>query len=108
MMPLTLRQARFAREYLLDGNATRAAIRAGYSAKTANQQGSRLLANVGVSSEIAAARERVLAELGVTADRVLRELGRVAFSDLTELFDEDEGSSPRTSGLRTPPQQYGP
>ena len=45
---LTEKQQRFVEEYLIDLNATQAAIRAGYSAKTADQQGSRMLANVKV------------------------------------------------------------
>ncbi len=49
---LTDRQERFCEEYLVDLNATQAAIRAGYSRKTANQQGSRLLVNVGIQTEI--------------------------------------------------------
>lgn len=51
--PTSKRQV-FAKEYLLDHNATRAAIRAGYSAHTAKQQGSRLLTKVDVQTEIAA------------------------------------------------------
>ena len=54
---LTARRERFAREYLLDLNATQAGIRAGYSAKTANEQGSRLLANVSVKARIAELQE---------------------------------------------------
>ncbi len=48
MVKLTEKQKQFVREYLIDLNATQAAIRAGYSAKTADQQGSRMLANVKV------------------------------------------------------------
>jgi phage terminase small subunit len=43
---MTPRQQRFLDEYLVDLNATQAAIRAGYSTRTANEQGARLLANV--------------------------------------------------------------
>jgi phage terminase small subunit len=74
------RRARFIREYLKDLNATQAAIRAGYSSKTANQQSSRLLANVKIRAEI----DRLIAEraerLQMTADNVLREIARVAFA----------------------------
>ena len=52
-MPLTPKQERFVEEYLIDLNATQAAIRAGYSAKTAEAQGSRLLSNVNVSALVA-------------------------------------------------------
>jgi len=51
---LTPKQARFVDEYLIDLNATQAAIRAGYSAKTAKQIGSRLLTNVDVASAVSA------------------------------------------------------
>ena len=54
---LTPKQAEFVRQYLVDLNATQAAIRAGYSEKTANEQGSRLLANVSVSQAIVAAKD---------------------------------------------------
>ena len=50
---LTEKQQRFVDEYLIDLNATQAAIRAGYSAKTADQQGSRMLANVKVKQAVA-------------------------------------------------------
>lgn len=52
-MPLTPKQLAFVREYCVDMNATQAAARAGYSEKTANEQGSRLLAHVGVKAAIA-------------------------------------------------------
>ncbi len=55
-MSLTPRQARFVEEYLLDLNATQAAIRAGYSKKTAYSQGERLLRNVEVAAAVAEAK----------------------------------------------------
>jgi phage terminase small subunit len=53
MAKLTPKQLRFVDEYLVDLNATQAAIRAGYSAKTANEQGARLLSNVMVQAALA-------------------------------------------------------
>ena len=50
-MALTEKQKRFVEEYLIDLNATQAAIRAGYSAKTANEQGARLLVNVSIQGD---------------------------------------------------------
>ena len=50
MNKLTNRQKRFVEEYLIDLNARQAAIRAGYSPKTAQEQASRLLANVKVQT----------------------------------------------------------
>lgn len=49
---MNIRQKRFCDEYLIDCNATQAAIRAGYSQKTANEQGNRLLANVSIKAYI--------------------------------------------------------
>jgi hypothetical protein len=75
---LTPKQRRFVDEYLVDLNATQAAIRAGYSPRTANEQGARLLANASVA---AAARSAQLARserLQLTQDHVLRGLHREA------------------------------
>jgi phage terminase small subunit len=79
---LTPKQQRFVEEYLVDLNATQAAIRAGYSAKTANEQGSRLLANVSVAAEVQAAIAARSERTQVTADRVVQELAKVGFSDM--------------------------
>lgn len=86
---LNQKQERFAQEYVVDHNATQAAIRAGYSADTAVVQASRLLRNVHVLAIVeklqAAQRERT----GVTADTILFELLRIARSDLGQAFDEN-------------------
>src|SRR3954452_20519472 len=80
-MPLNERQRRFVAEYLLDLNATQAAIRAGYADATANRTGPRLLSNVGVAAAIAEAQAARGRRTEVTADRVVLELARVAFGD---------------------------
>ena len=54
-MPLTSKQQRFVDEYLVDLNATRAAVRAGYSNRTAKQQGQRLLTNADLQASVASA-----------------------------------------------------
>lgn len=82
---LTDKQLTFCREYLIDLNATQAAIRAGYSAQTANQQGPRLLVNVGIQSEIQRLFEERSQRVEVTADRVLEELKALAFYDPGEI-----------------------
>jgi len=74
LMALNARQQRFVEEYLIDLNATQAAIRAGYSAKTAEQQGPRLLGNVGVGVAIQAAKARRTERVEVTQDWVLARL----------------------------------
>ncbi len=78
--PLTARQARFVKEYLVDLNATQAAIRAGYSAKTAQAQSSRLLSNVMVAEAVDAGASKQHAELDLTAQKVLAELLGVGYA----------------------------
>lgn len=89
MAKLTEKQKRFAEEYLVDLNATQAAIRAGYSPDTANEQGSRLLANVNVKSTV----DKMIAErsrrTGINADRVIREIAKIAFVNAGEVVDLD-------------------
>lgn len=72
----------FVQEYLKDLNAKRAAERAGYSKKTCEQQGSRLLRTVAVATAVAAALEKRAQKAGVTQDQVLNELRKIAFSDM--------------------------
>ena len=89
MSKLTPRQEQFAREYLIDLNGTQAATRAGYSAKTANEQAVRLLANVSVQSLIAELQAARSKRTEITADRVLQELARIAFFDFRKLYRQD-------------------
>lgn len=85
-MALNPRQALFVREYLVDRNGTQAALRAGYSAKSAKQEGTRLLSNPEIKRQIQE-REDVIAEkLDLSAERIERELARIAFGDATQLF----------------------
>ena len=74
---LTPKQSMFVREYLVDLNATRASIRAGYSAKTAEQQGPRLLGNVGVAAAIQAAMDKRATKVEISAEYVLAGIKRV-------------------------------
>ena len=71
---LTPKQARFVEEYLVDLNATQAAIRAGYSKKTANPQAARLLANVSVADEITRRRAAITDKLEITQEWVIKKL----------------------------------
>jgi phage terminase small subunit len=84
-MALTAKQQRFVDEYLIDLNATQAAIRAGYSKKTANEQGSRLLANVSVSAAIHQRMNERSGRVEITQDMVLRELAKIGFSDIRKV-----------------------
>lgn len=89
-MGLTAKQDRFCREYLADMNATQAAIRSGYSDKTAHVSGPRLLANVNVSKKIEALKAERAKSLDITAERVLKELARLAFGDPSEIVSVGE------------------
>jgi phage terminase small subunit len=84
-MALTLKQQRFVNEYLIDLNATQAAIRAGYSKKTADQQASRLLTNVKVQEYLAQRRQALQGRTEITQDMVLRELAKIGFSDIRKV-----------------------
>lgn len=76
------RYARFVAEYLKELNATKAAIAAGYSKKTAKQQGCRLLTVVYVATAIREAMAARAERTGITQDRVLYELEQLAFSNV--------------------------
>jgi len=86
---LTPRQSLFVKEYLVDLNATQAAIRAGYSEKGAMTQGSLLLSNPKVAPMLAKAMAARAKRTEFNADRVLKEIERVATVDPIELFNED-------------------
>ena len=90
-MGLTAKQARFVEEYPKDLNATQAAIRAGYSEKTARSAGQRLLTHV----DIEKALQKQLADRSkrtqIDADWVLLRLGEEVEADLADIYD-DEGA----------------
>lgn len=89
MTKLTDKQQRFVDEYLIDLNATQAAIRAGYSVRTANEQGAQNLAKLSIQDAISkkmAARSR---RTGVNAERVVLELAKVAFAKMTDIVDSN-------------------
>lgn len=87
-MALTAKQQRFVAEYLIDLNQTQAAIRAGYSEKTAAEQASRLLTNVKVSEAVQAAMKARSERTDIDADWVLKRLARDATADLADLYDD--------------------
>lgn len=111
---LNPKQKLFVAEYLKDKSATQAAIRAGYSEKTAHSQGPRLLGHVGVKTAIAEGLERLHKKLDISAERIREELARIAFADMADhvsvgtegevrikSFDEmPEGSSRCISGIK--------
>lgn len=87
MAKLTAKQQRFCDEYLIDLNATQAAIRAGYSPKTACEQASRLLANVKVQEVIAVKMAIRSKRTGINQDRVLMEIAKMAFVNIDDVID---------------------
>ena len=87
-MPLTPKQHRFVTEYLVDLNASQAALRAGYSPRTAPQQGSRLLKNVDVQAAIATQQSQQLQAVEVRIEDVLRDLKAIAHTDLQTLSEQ--------------------
>ncbi len=89
---MTRKQDRFVKEYLIDLNATQAAIRAGYSPKTANEQGARLLANVSVQEAIAKAMAERSKRTGISQDRVIQELARIAFVNPQNVINPKDAS----------------
>lgn len=76
-MALSPKHQRFVAEYLVDLNATQAAIRAGYSAKTARQQGARLLSNASISAALREANEKRQRKVELSAEYVLSNLMEV-------------------------------
>lgn len=78
-------QLRFVDEYLVDLNATQAAIRAGYGEAGAHVQAHRLLSNVKVEAAIAQKRAELSKKTELTQERVLLELKRIAFSNMKDL-----------------------
>ncbi|ALV06690.1 terminase small subunit [Roseateles depolymerans] len=86
---LTHLQRLFVDEYLIDLNASKAALRAGYSAKTAGRIGSYLLEKPKVAAAIEEAMKERANRTNITADRILQELARVAFFDIRKLYNED-------------------
>lgn len=81
----TARHTKFVQEFLIDFNATRAAIEAGYSKKTAGQQGSRLLKNVKVQKILTEEQKRITLALEADADKVFRRWWDTAHADPSEL-----------------------
>ena len=81
---LTAKQRRFVAEYLIDLNATQAAIRAGYSKKTAEQGAAQLLRNIKVAAAIAAGQAKQEQRAEVAADDVIRELAKIGFANMLD------------------------
>ncbi|NKL37482.1 terminase small subunit [Rhizobium leguminosarum bv. viciae] len=97
MPALTDKQSRFVAEYLVDLNATQAAIRAGYSRTTAQQQGSRLLLNVVVKAAIAERQQKVAEKLEITQEMIAAELAKIGFANMLDYVSIDADGDPYVS-----------
>lgn len=109
---LTPKQVQFVAEYLIDLNATQAAIRAGYSAKTANRIASENLSKPDIQAAIQDAMQRREERTEVTQDRVLRELAKIGFADIRKavqwgasmpVVDEETGDVTLANGISLVP-----
>jgi len=90
-MSLTPKQQRFIEEYLIDLNATQAAIRAGYSEGTAQQIGFENLTKPLIATAVAEAQAERSKRVRVSQDDVLRELMRIGYSDAWNYEQDDHG-----------------
>lgn len=86
---MTPKQERFVSEYLIDLNATQAAMRAGYSEKTAGQIGDENLKKPEIAKAIAASLEQRSDRTKVDADWLLLRLAQEAQADVADLYDEN-------------------
>ena len=83
---MTPKQERFVQEYLIDLNATQAAIRAGYSSKRADAIGYENLRKPEIQNAISKAQDKRSARTEVSQDRVVKEIARIAFADPRKIF----------------------
>ncbi|WP_300562976.1 terminase small subunit [Companilactobacillus sp.] len=93
-MALTPKKSAFVEEYLKDLNATKAAERAGYSAKTAYSQGQRLLKDVEIQELITAARIARSERTQIDSDWVLARLAAEADADVADIYDDNGNLRP--------------
>ena len=87
-MALTAKQTAFVQEYLVDLNATQAAIRAGYSKRRAGEIGYQLLQKTTIQAAIQEEMAKRAQRTEITADKVLKEFAKLAFFDPRNLFDD--------------------
>lgn len=82
------KQQRFCQEYVVDLNGTQAAIRAGYSPQSANEQASRMLAKANIKREVKRLQAAMTKKIGLTAEMVLNELRTLGFQNIQDFIDE--------------------
>lgn len=93
-MALTDKQEMFCREYLIDLNATQAAIRAGYSVKTANRIAAQLLSKLDIQNRIAELKAQRNDLVGINAAYVLNRLVEIDQMDVLDILNDDGGIKP--------------
>lgn len=100
-MALTSKQRAFVQEFMVDSCATKAAIRAGYSERSAGKIGHQLLENTRIAKAIEREQDLRAERLEITADRVAIELARIAFADMRDIAGVVDGKVliPDTDGL---------
>lgn len=97
---LTAKQTKFIDEYLVDLNATQAAIRAGYSRRTARTIAADLLANVYIKAALKVAQDDLARRTGITQEMVIAELKEIAFSRIGDFIEwGPDGIVLKSSGL---------
>lgn len=89
---LSPKQQRFIEEYLVDLNASQAALRAGYSARTAFRSGIENMQKPAIKAAISEAQARRAERVGITQDQVLVEFGIVSFSDVRNYVIDNQGN----------------
>lgn len=88
---LNPKRKRFAEEYVVDHNATQAAIRAGYSVKTARSLGERMLTFADVAAAIEELDKEISRRTAITAERIRKEIGCIAFLDPSKILGFKNG-----------------
>ena len=91
MSKLTEKQKKFVDEYLIDLNATQAAIRAGYSEKTAYSIGQRMLKNVEVQKHMQEKQKELQERTSIRQEDVLKELATIGFAKITDFVGISDG-----------------
>lgn len=89
---LTDKQQKFVEEYLIDLNATQAAIRAGYSVNNADKIGSELLGKTRVAEAVSISMAERSRRTGISADRIINELAKIAFVNPADIINFDEAT----------------
>jgi phage terminase small subunit len=92
-MRFTPMQRLFIEAYLIHKNATKAAIAAGFSERSANNQGTRLMANDAIRAEIEARLASTFDRYAITSDRIIRELALIAFGNIGDFIAVQDGGS---------------